>query len=44
VATIGSLFAGGSLALGIHAPIAARMIGYGLALLAADAVLGRAPA
>lgn len=44
VATIGSLFAGGSLALGIHAPIAAMMIGYGLALLAADAVLGRAPA
>lgn len=42
VATIGTLFAGGSVALGIHAPIAVMMIGYGLALLCADAVLGRA--
>lgn len=44
VATIGTLFAGGSLALTIHAPIAAMMIGYGLVLLCADAVLGRAAA
>lgn len=43
VATIGSLLAGGSLVLGVHAPAAAMLIGYGLALLCADAVLGRAP-
>jgi len=42
VATIGTLLAGGSAALAVHAPIAAMMIGYGLALLCADAVLGRA--
>lgn len=41
VAAIGSLFAGGSLAVGIHAPLAAMMIGYGLALLCAETVLSR---
>lgn len=42
VTTIGTLFAGGALALTIHAPVATMMIGYGLVLLCADAVLGRA--
>jgi len=41
VASIGTLLAGGSLAIGIHAPVAVMMIGYGFALLCADAVLGR---
>jgi hypothetical protein len=44
VATIGSLLAGGSLVLGVHAPAAAMLIGYGLALLCADTILGRATA
>jgi|GEM_PF-1805897 len=42
IATIGTLLTSGALALTIHAPIAFMMIGYGLALLCADAVLGRA--
>ncbi len=42
IATIGTLLTSGTLALTIHAPIAIMMIGYGLALLCADAVLGRA--
>ncbi len=42
VASIGTLLAGGSLAIGVHAPVAVMMIGYGFALLCADAVLGRA--
>lgn len=42
IATIGTLLTSGALALTIHAPIAIMMIGYGLALLCADAVLGRA--
>ena len=42
IATIGTLLTSGALALTIHAPIAVMMIGYGLALLCADALLGRA--
>lgn len=42
IATIGTLLSSGALALTIHTPIAIMMIGYGLALLCADAVLGRA--
>jgi len=41
VASIGTLLAGGSLAIGFHAPVAVMMIGYGFARLCADAVLGR---
>jgi hypothetical protein len=42
VTTIGALLGAGALAMPIHAPIAVMMVGYGLWLLCADAVLGRA--
>lgn len=42
VTTIGALLGAGALAMPIHAPVAAMMVGYGVCLLCADAVLGRA--